>query len=68
MIRIGLLTVLAAALAFAAPAARAQNSQYENEDSRYSFHRVDDGYLRLDGRSGQVSFCTRKPEIGRAHV
>lgn len=61
MIRIGLLTVLAAALAFAAPAARAQNSQYENEDSRYSFHRVDDGYLRLDGRSGQVSFCTRKP-------
>jgi len=61
VIRIGLLTVLAAALAFAASAARAQNSQYENEDSRYSFHRVDDGYLRLDGRSGQVSFCTRKP-------
>jgi hypothetical protein len=59
MIRIGLLAVIVAALGL--PAARAQNSQFENEDSRYSFHRVDDGYLRLDGRSGQVSFCTRKP-------
>ena len=61
MIRIGLLAVLVAALAFAASAARAQNSQYENEDSRFSFHRAGDGYLRLDGGSGQVSFCTRKP-------
>jgi hypothetical protein len=32
----------------------------ENEDARYSFHRVDEGFLRLDGRTGQVSFCTRK--------
>jgi hypothetical protein len=30
------------------------------EDGRYSFHRVDDGFLRLDGRTGQVSLCSRK--------
>jgi hypothetical protein len=30
------------------------------DDSRYSFHRVDDGFLRLDARTGQVSLCSRK--------
>jgi hypothetical protein len=30
-------------------------------DDRYSFSRVEEGYLRLDGRTGQVSICTRKP-------
>jgi hypothetical protein len=33
----------------------------ENEDSRFSFFRADDGYLRLDGRTGQVSLCMRRP-------
>lgn len=32
----------------------------ETEDGRYSFHRSDDGYLRLDVRTGQVSLCTRR--------
>ena len=31
----------------------------ENEDSRFSFFRAADGFLRLDGESGQVSLCTR---------
>ena len=31
-----------------------------SDDSRYTFNRVDDGYLRLDGRTGQVSICTRR--------
>src|SRR5207253_9772793 len=61
MIRTGLLAVTVAAAALAAPAARAQSGQPENEDSRFTFHRADDGYLRLDGRSGQVSSCTRRP-------
>jgi hypothetical protein len=61
MIRTGLLAVAVAAVALAAPAARSQSGQPENEDSRFTFHRADEGYLRLDGRSGQVSSCTRRP-------
>jgi hypothetical protein len=33
------------------------------DDKRFSFHKVDDGFLRLDGRTGAVSLCTR-PESG----
>jgi hypothetical protein len=40
--------------------AHAENSTPENEDSRFTFHRTDNGFLRLDGRSGQISFCTRR--------
>jgi hypothetical protein len=60
MIRTALLAVVAVGAALAMPVAHAQNGQVENEDARYTFHRADDGYLRLDGRSGQVSTCTRK--------
>ena len=35
-------------LALAAVSAQAQNGTPETEDGRYSFHRVDDGYLRLE--------------------
>jgi hypothetical protein len=49
--------VLASNVALAQSAAAPDVSA---EDSRYSFHRVDDGFLRLDGRTGQVSLCTRK--------
>ena len=38
----------------------AQAPAPESEDMRYTFNRVDDGYLRLDGRTGQVSFCMRR--------
>ena len=58
MTRMGLVFIVIAA-ALAAPAARAQNG-VDNEDTRFTFHRTDDGYLRLDGRSGQVSICTRR--------
>jgi hypothetical protein len=59
MIRTGLaIAIIAAALA--APAARAQNGT-DNEDRRFTFHRSEAGYLRLDGRSGQVSVCARRP-------
>jgi hypothetical protein len=33
----------------------------QTTDDRYSFSRIDEGYLRLDGRTGEVSVCTRKP-------
>jgi hypothetical protein len=40
---------------------RKQDMPGESDDARYSFSRVDEGYLRLDGRTGQVSLCTRRP-------
>jgi hypothetical protein len=49
-----------ATLWLAAPVAWAQSAPPESDDARYSFGRVDDGYLRLDGRTGQVSICTRR--------
>jgi hypothetical protein len=39
----------------------AQDAQPENEESRFSFYRAPDGFLRLDGRTGQVSLCTKRP-------
>ena len=49
-----------AALALAGPAAFAQGTPAESDETRYTFNRADDGYLRLDGRTGQVSICTRR--------
>ena len=61
MIRWRLLAiVVVAGSALAAPVAGAQPSSPESGDGRFTFHRADDGYLRLDGRSGQVSMCTRR--------
>lgn len=31
----------------------------DGDPSRFSFHRSDNGYVRLDRRSGDVSFCAR---------
>ena len=42
-------------------AAWAQSTAPEGDDARYTFNRVNDGYLRLDGRTGQVSVCTQRP-------
>src|SRR2546429_8389373 len=50
-----------AGLALAGLAVWAQSTVRESDDSRYTFNRVDDGYLRLDGRTGQVSICARRP-------
>jgi hypothetical protein len=38
----------------------AQSTAGEGDDGRYTFNRADEGYLRLDGRTGQVSICTRR--------
>jgi hypothetical protein len=40
--------------------ADAEAGASENDDARYSFNRVDDGYLRLDGRTGHASLCNRR--------
>src|SRR5689334_18683753 len=57
MIRFVLALILAGALV--APAAQAETP--ETEDNRYQFNRVEDGYLRLDLKTGQVSLCSRRP-------
>src|SRR5262245_49220270 len=60
MIRSRLLALVIAGSAFATLAA-AQPSAPEGGDSRFTFNRAEDGgYLRLDGRSGQVSMCNRR--------
>jgi len=51
---------LLAGLVLAATAAWAQGTSAEGDDTRYTFNRTDDGYLRLDGRTGQVSLCIRQ--------
>jgi hypothetical protein len=60
MIRMGPLVLAVAGYALMCGTASPQGAQPENEDSRFSFFRVDDGFLRLDGRTGQVSICTRR--------
>ncbi len=39
------------------PPAQAQESSPPSSPSRYSFSRVDNGFLRLDNESGQVAYC-----------
>lgn len=41
-------------------AALAQTGSPDTENGRYSFNRVEDGFLRLDQRTGQVSLCNRR--------
>lgn len=51
---------LIAGLLFAGTTVWAQGTPTDSDDARYTFNRVDDGYLRLDGRTGQVSHCMRQ--------
>jgi hypothetical protein len=61
MIRMGQLVFAVAGYVLLCGPAVAQGTPPESEDSRFTFFRADDGYLRLDGRTGQVSLCTRRP-------
>jgi hypothetical protein len=56
MIRSAALVI--AGILLAGQTASAQGA--DSEDSRYTFNRAGDGYLRLDGRTGQVSICSRR--------
>jgi len=60
MIRMALFIVVGLGLA-GSPAAWAQNAVPGSDDNRYTFNCVADGYLWLDGRTGQVSICVRRP-------
>ncbi len=56
------LAALPLALLFATlpMAASGQTDAPDSEGGRYSLNRVEDGYLRLDQRTGQVSLCNRR--------
>src|SRR5262245_4999359 len=49
-----------AAFLFALAAPGFAQDRPDNADGRFTLHRTDDGFLRLDGRSGQVSLCLRR--------
>ncbi len=60
MNRTVLLVLITGALACATPAWA--EDKPDGDEGRYTFSRTDDGgYLRLDGRTGQVSVCARRP-------
>jgi len=40
--------------------AAAEGKPVENSESRFTFSRMNDGYVRLDNRTGQVSFCGKR--------
>jgi hypothetical protein len=54
------ISIAAASLFLTALPAAAQSGAPDTEGGRYSFNRVDDGYLRLDQQTGQVSLCNRR--------
>jgi hypothetical protein len=61
MSRTALLACALTLLAMLALPGRAQDApDTDNDDSRFSLFRTDDGYLRLDGRTGQLSVCLRR--------
>jgi len=43
-----------------APRALAQTAPTESEDARYKLERVQEGFIRLDGRTGQVALCSAR--------
>ena len=55
-----LTVAVAAGLVCAALPAPAQDGAPPPVPSRYSFNRVDDGFLRLDNQTGQVAFCNAR--------
>lgn len=62
MIRSFLLLALLLALAGGARAqAPAAGAPPEADDTRFSYHRSEDGFIRLDRRTGQISYCARRP-------
>jgi hypothetical protein len=60
MIRVSAFIVAGLALTVSSMA-WGQTGTPPGDDKRYTFNRVDEGYLRLDGRTGQVSICAQRP-------
>jgi hypothetical protein len=55
---IAVVLVCSASPALAQNQTQTQDGTPPNVPSRYTFNRVDDGFLRLDNQSGQIAFCS----------
>ena len=51
--------VIAGLATVGTPASAQETPPPGTEDNRYTFHRVQDNFVRLDGRTGQVALCGR---------
>ena len=68
MTHVTLLALMVAACAIAAPAC-GYAAPPDGDDNRFSLNRAgEDGYVRLDARTGNVSLCTRQPAGWACHV
>jgi hypothetical protein len=54
------LAVVTTGIAVLAMPAFAESTTPDSEDGRYSFSKVQDGYVRLDMQTGQVALCSRR--------
>lgn len=52
--------VAIAALVLCAPAFAEDAAPPESSDARYGFHKVDEGFLRLDTQTGEVALCSQQ--------
>lgn len=59
MIR-NVLAVVAIGMTIVAAPALADSATPDNAEGRYTFSKVQDGFLRLDSQSGQVAMCSRR--------
>jgi len=55
-------TLLLVAVLLGVPAAHAQTATPDSENGRFTFNQVQDEFLRLDTRTGQVSICSKRAE------
>jgi len=52
--------VVAAAVLCLLPPARADDAAPDSEGGRYTFNKVANGFVRLDGNTGEVSLCSQR--------
>jgi hypothetical protein len=67
MIRKASVAAIVALTAAAAPVAIGETTSAPIGEARYSFHKVTDGFLRLDRQTGEVALCGSQP-VGWACV
>ena len=67
MIRKASIATIVAVTVVAAPGAVGETTSPPIGEARYSFHKVPDGFLRLDRQTGEVALCGSQP-VGWACV
>ena len=55
-------TLVLVAVLLGVSAAHAQTATPDSENGRFTFNQVQDEFLRLDTRTGQVSICSKRAE------